>query len=699
MDLSLAKAEYLQAAVTSPHTLGLLPTSHRTQKVVVGDHQGVVTCFGVRKGEPVIVFKTMPGPKISRIELVKDKIFVAANTEVLGYSKKGKNFFSISTYMTETIRSMFIVNNELHLAGDFVYSHYVDCKDVHYFMAGDLVHDMIGISIEGTVLPLLACADRALRLLSGSELLQQINLDSPPKTVCMYSSDEQESGNVEAQVILGSTHGSLSGMRIEKNSAEVLWMLKNETNEGGVECLSTYDLIGDGVQDILVGRDDGGVQIYSFGTEDDVPSQVYSTQLSAAITGIKGGRVGSSSHDELIVTTYAGHVIGLSTEQQHAARNPEMQARKVDSMKRELAALEARVASERTRFASTSTRDAISLPQLHVHDKFILSAEDATYLLTIEIQSSIDTVMLQSDIPLDMLDIKDNPAIVSFSEPDPEHGNQLLVTYRCHPGVTRLQFKIRSVEGHSGTLQVYIIPQVQPKTCQIRRYHFKALSLHQRTNEPFDSRPVNKLKLEGSFSFAEIHSWVAACLPDIPERVPDEKASFVFVSTFLSTQLECIYRQGEATFRSDNLTTISILKDIMTREATSKNIPLSINTDINDDSVPHTLMLLHPKLEHQLLLSKKVKLIGALKELEVQEGSREALGPQFSDILEHADELQVEFDQSPCHLERLYGIVTDLFIDKFKFKGANVKNRVAQLVRVLDNYDLDSLVAFFEQRL
>eukprot|EP00050_Salpingoeca_kvevrii_P000697 m.154163 g.154163 ORF g.154163 m.154163 type:complete len:115 (-) comp10185_c0_seq7:2869-3213(-) len=88
MDLSLAKAEYLQAAVTSPHTLGLLPTSHRTQKVVVGDHQGVVTCFGVRKGEPVIVFKTMPGPKISRIELVKDKIFVAANTEVCVASRR-----------------------------------------------------------------------------------------------------------------------------------------------------------------------------------------------------------------------------------------------------------------------------------------------------------------------------------------------------------------------------------------------------------------------------------------------------------------------------------------------------------------------------------------------------------------------------------------------------------------------------------
>lgn len=48
--------------------------------------------------------------------------------------------------------------------------------------------------------------------------------------------------------------------------------------------------------------------------------------------------------------------------------------------------------------------------------------------------------------------------------------------------------QIRSVEGHAGTLQVYIIPQVQPKVCHVKRYNFKALSLHQRTTEAFDEQ-------------------------------------------------------------------------------------------------------------------------------------------------------------------------------------------------------------------
>ena len=67
----------------------------------------------------------------------------------------------------------------------------------------------------------------------------------------------------------------------------------------------------------------------------------------------------------------------------------------------------------------------------------------------------------------------------------------------------------------------------------------------------------------------------------------------------------------------------------------------------------------------------------------MQEGSDAFLTPEYLDILstcmigqrpaltlitDHADELQQEFKQQPCHLERLYGILTDLYINIWKFK-------------------------------
>lgn len=45
-----------------------------------------------------------------------------------------------------------------------------------------------------------------------------------------------------------------------------------------------------------------------------------------------------------------------------------------------------------------------------------------------------------------------------------------------------IMFQVRSIEGQYGTLQAYITPRLQPKTCQVRQYQIKPLSLHQRTH-------------------------------------------------------------------------------------------------------------------------------------------------------------------------------------------------------------------------
>jgi Bardet-Biedl syndrome 7 protein len=58
------------------------------------------------------IFKTAPGKRINRVELggrsgeTADRIFVAAETEVRGYSKKGKQFYSFDTNVSDPIRCM-----------------------------------------------------------------------------------------------------------------------------------------------------------------------------------------------------------------------------------------------------------------------------------------------------------------------------------------------------------------------------------------------------------------------------------------------------------------------------------------------------------------------------------------------------------------------------------------------------------------
>lgn len=48
-----------------------------------------------------------------------------------------------------------------------------------------------------------------------------------------------------------------------------------------------------------------------------------------------------------------------------------------------------------------------------------LSKEDASYTLSLEIAAPIEFVLLQCDVPIELMDIEKNTAVVSLSKTDP----------------------------------------------------------------------------------------------------------------------------------------------------------------------------------------------------------------------------------------------------------------------------------------
>ncbi|XP_072898956.1 Bardet-Biedl syndrome 7 protein isoform X2 [Hemitrygon akajei] len=712
MEVNFNRVDYLQVGVTSQKSMRLLPASGRrtTQKVVIGDQDGVVTCFGIKKGEAVPVFKTLPGQKVSRLELggavgtPQEKIFISAGSEVRGFTKKGKQFLSFESNLMESIRALYVSGANLFLCASYIYNHYCDCKDQDYYLSSDKINDIICLPVEkvDSITPILACQDRVLRVLKGSDLLYKVEVPGIPKVLALHSGNGGDSGE---ELIYGTSDGKIGLVQVTKSSPIHRWEISNEKKRGGALCVDYYDILGDGVRELLIGRDDGMVEVYGFDNNNE-PVLRYEHALSESITSIQGGCVGKEGFDEVLTATYTGWVTALTTEPVQREPGPCDDVKisqdiqnKIMNMRVELDQLQLKVLQEREKYhQSAHSSGAVSaVPVFNVNDKFILNSDDASYSLTLEVQTAIDSLLLQSDVPIDLLDVDKNSAVVSFSGCDAENGNFLLATYRCQANTTRLELKIRSIEGQHGTLQAYITPRLQPKTCRVHQYQIKPLSLHQRTHIIDHNRPVNSLTLTGQFSFAEIHSWVVFCVPEVPDKVPvGDSVTFYFQNTFLDTQLECTYRKGEGTFKSDNISTISILKDVLTKEATKRKINLNISYDVNEESVNYTLKLIHPKLEHQLLLAKKVQLIDALKELQVYEGNVDFLIPEYRSILEEADSLLEEYKKQPAHLERLYGMITDLFIDKFKFKGTNVKTKVPLLLEILDNYDPNSLAAFFD---
>ncbi|XP_077518922.1 BBSome complex member BBS7-like [Amblyomma americanum] len=602
---------------------------------------------------------------------------------------------------------MSVCGNDLAVCGEYVYNHYFECQDKNYFLSSGRINDMLLLPVDKlrTLVPVLACQDRLLRVLKDSQCQLEIEVSGPATALALYQGDGGPTGK---DVLYGTSDGKVGLLSIDKSSPTPVWEIDNPNGAGSVTCLAFYDMTGDGLLDLIVGRNDGQVEVYSFNDLDE-PVLRFSYNCGESVTSVQGGIVGNARYDEVLVTTYSGWVFGLSAEHAEKRLDPNYllispeSAQKILKLKEEVEEMEQKVARERELYqlATYSEKGAVStVPFFAVDDSFVLHHQDASYTLAIQLQAAIDTVVLQSNVPVDLLDSNKNSAVVSYTSCDPQtSGNYLLATFRCQANTSRLEVKIRTIEGQQGVLRAYVTPQLQPKCCRLCEYQIRPLSLHRRSHSVQEDRPLNELKLRGSFSMAEMHAWLVLTLPEVAERPPaTDSATLYFVSTFLGTVLSCFYMRGEAIFKSDNISTISILKDVLAKQATRKKISLDISCDINDDSITHTLRMIHPKLEHQLILAKKVQLVEALKDLKVYEGNVDCLAPEYQDILARSDELEAEFKRQPCHLERLYGMITDLYIDVYKFKGTNVKSKVPALLQVLDHYEFKALADFFQNK-
>ncbi|CAF4587151.1 unnamed protein product, partial [Rotaria sp. Silwood1] len=559
LELQLNRVDYFKttSSVTSK-CMRLLPrdsAKKETQKIALGESNGIVQLFSVRKKDINAIFKTTPGRRITRVELggrlgeTPDRIFVAAETEVRGYSKKGKQFYTFDTNVSDPIRCMAILGSSLYTCTDTTYTHYVESNETDTLTFAAKMNDIVILPLPIQAMPVIACQDRLLRPLNKSSVLYEAEIPGIPTTLILSN---KTGGPTKSEIVYGTSDGRLGQLEIGSISTSTKWEIANPKHLSGISAIDFYDILADGVPDMIVAREDGTVEVYNFETTDE-PILKYTYNGTESITNIEGGTVGNANYDELVCCTYQGWIFGLTSQPlQHelggeiiVTQNDDL-AHKIEELKNEIEELQRKLLTTHDRYheAIKSNTNAIStIREFRVNDRFELNRDDATYNLTIESEIPIDNVLLQCDVILDILDVEKNSAVMSFSDCDPKDNNAVLVTYRCQVNTTRLEMHVRTIEGHYGTLQLYITSKIQPRCSMLRRHTIKPLSLHQRSTISIDpNKPMNTMKITGSFSYAEIHSWIQFCLADVPERPPvDKENRLTYTNIFLQTQLECIY--------------------------------------------------------------------------------------------------------------------------------------------------------------
>ncbi len=141
----------------------------------------------------------------------------------------------------------------------------------------------------------------------------------------------------------------------------------------------------------------------------------------------------------------------------------------------------------------------------------------------------------------------------------------------------------------------------------------------------------------------------------------------------------------------------------MSKKATEKQISLDISygnhqeiiwfkylketvifLELSNETIGSTLGRMLPMIAHYKTLTDKYNLIEPLKELVMDGSSEDVLTPEHRHVLDNADSIREHYKQTPVHLNRLCSMVADLFIDKHKFEGTNVKAKIPILFEKLN---------------
>lgn len=111
----------------------------------------------------------------------------------------------------------------------------------------------------------MACSGRVIRLLEHCRVRQSIELDSVPTVLHVPYGDG-------SQLFCGMADGRMVTLKMAHvgNSYTQEVLIKNGENLAAITAIDTYDLNGDGKDELIIGRRDGTVEVFSLPSDDNV---------------------------------------------------------------------------------------------------------------------------------------------------------------------------------------------------------------------------------------------------------------------------------------------------------------------------------------------------------------------------------------------------------------------------------------------
>jgi Bardet-Biedl syndrome 7 protein len=214
--------------------------------------------------------------------------------------------------------------------------------------------------------------------------------------------------------------GALGAVQIQSNfKYNYLWSVEDDLKKSAITCVQAFDLTKDGKNEIIVGRDDGRLEVYTQENVMSTPKLSFSKNVGESVRSTDCGLVNSDSFNEIVVAAYSGKIIGYTSEPVLQRAQEDTYGRSVKTvnnenrikyLKKELESLKKNVDKEREKLRKSAPTSNLSnnVPSAQndfpINTRFLLDSNLAAYVLTIEIQSAMDLVIIRSPVALDLVE-------------------------------------------------------------------------------------------------------------------------------------------------------------------------------------------------------------------------------------------------------------------------------------------------------
>lgn len=202
---------------------------------------------------------------------------------IIGYTKKGKDFFKLTSSLTETIQNIAVEDTRIWTGCEYIYNLYDNGKDTAFFIARDTINDLIvaRVTRDNDFDAVLACQDNCIRIVYGSQLFLEIPTVSGVVTVAFIDIEtEIKVSKGMSALIFGTELGAVGLVQISPTGEyKHVWSLDDGNKRSPATVITLFDINKDGNKEIIIGRDDGRLEIYRQDHPLSTPHRIFSKEL------------------------------------------------------------------------------------------------------------------------------------------------------------------------------------------------------------------------------------------------------------------------------------------------------------------------------------------------------------------------------------------------------------------------------------